>query len=243
MLAAVDRAVARSARCPPDGERNDVPPVRRGRPPPRRRCRRLCGRRQAPNRSNSGWLSRLSVQLVRSSAAAGSKPASESVSEVRSGWMIGSSRSSKSAFAGAAVTAEPVAIAAAARNAPTAPPMMTTRRRRTLALRDWCSPWCRRDQSFGCLPGAWVELRNLANLNDPVFLSGFVKLNVTSPVVNSKRPTSPACPTRYGSGPPAAIADSVANCSPSSDAPPTRAPSTSSCATMSPMFLAFTEPP
>ena len=46
-----------------------------------------------------------------------------------------------------------------------------------------------------------------------------------------------------GRGPPAAIAHIVANCSPSSDAPPTSAPSTSSCATMSAMFLAFTEPP
>ena len=85
-------------------------------------------------------LSRLSVQLVTSTAAAGSNPASESVSDVRIGWMIGSRRSSKSAFAGAAVTADPVAIAAAARNAPTAPPMTTTRRRRTLALRDWLFP-------------------------------------------------------------------------------------------------------
>lgn len=48
---------------------------------------------------------------------------------------------------------------------------------------------------------------------------------------------------RYGNGPPAAIAASVAKCSPSSDAPPTRPPSTSSWATMSPTFLAFTEPP
>ena len=47
----------------------------------------------------------------------------------------------------------------------------------------------------------------------------------------------------YGSGPPAAIADSVANCSPSKDAPPTRPPSTSSWATSSPTFLAFIEPP
>jgi hypothetical protein len=36
---------------------------------------------------------KLSVQLVRSSAAAGSKAASESVSDVRIGWMIGSRRS------------------------------------------------------------------------------------------------------------------------------------------------------
>ena len=50
------------------------------------------------------------------------------------------------------------------------------------------------------------------------------------------------CPS-YGSGPPAAIADSVANCSPSSDAPPTSAPSTSCCPTISPTFLALTEPP
>jgi hypothetical protein len=40
---------------------------------------------------------KLSVQLVRSSAAAGSKAPIESVSEVRIGWMIGSSSSSKSA--------------------------------------------------------------------------------------------------------------------------------------------------
>ncbi|SKS86058.1 triosephosphate isomerase [Mycobacteroides abscessus subsp. abscessus] len=40
-----------------------------------------------------------------------------------------------------------------------------------------------------------------------------------------------------------AIADIWANCSPSSEAPPTNAPSTSSCATISPTFLALAEPP
>src|SRR5690606_19211861 len=53
----------------------------------------------------------------------------------------------------------------------------------------------------------------------------------------------PPCSGGYGSGPPAAIADSVANCSPSRDAPPTSAPSTSPCETISPTFFAFTEPP
>ena len=57
-------------------------------------------------------------------------------------------------------------------------------------------------------------------------------------------PRLPAAISRdQGRGPPAAIAQIVANCSPSSDAPPTSAPSTSSCATISPMFFAFTEPP
>lgn len=46
-----------------------------------------------------------------------------------------------------------------------------------------------------------------------------------------------------GSGPPAAMADRVANSSPLSDAPPTRAPSISVCLVSSPTFLAFTEPP
>lgn len=46
-----------------------------------------------------------------------------------------------------------------------------------------------------------------------------------------------------GSGPPAAMADRVANSSPSSDAPPTRAPSISVCLVSSPTFFAFTEPP
>ena len=79
--------------------------------------------------------SKLSVQLVRSSAAAGSKAPIESVSEVRIGWMIGSIRASKSAFAGAAVTVEPVAIAAAAKNTPALAPMPTSSRRPALALR------------------------------------------------------------------------------------------------------------
>jgi hypothetical protein len=73
--------------------------------------------------------SRLSVQLVRSSAAAGSKTAIESVSDVRNGWRIGSRRSSKSAFAGAA---EPAAMAVAATNAPALSPTPDNRRRRVL---------------------------------------------------------------------------------------------------------------
>lgn len=46
-----------------------------------------------------------------------------------------------------------------------------------------------------------------------------------------------------GSGPPAAIAESVANSSPLSEAPPTSAPSMSGAAISSPTFLALTEPP
>ena len=72
--------------------------------------------------------------------------------------MIGSSRSSKSAFAGAAVTAEPVAIAAAAINA-TGPTHDAHPTPAPLALPDCVSRWHCRDQPFGCLPGAWVELR------------------------------------------------------------------------------------
>ena len=47
----------------------------------------------------------------------------------------------------------------------------------------------------------------------------------------------------YGSGPPAAIAHSCAKPSASRLAPPTSAPSTSGCATISPTLLGFTEPP
>ncbi len=77
-------------------------------------------RRRSPVSIEFRSARRLSVHEVRSVARAGSKPASESVTWVKMGWMIGSRRSSMSALAGAA---EPVAIAAAATNAPTPAPM------------------------------------------------------------------------------------------------------------------------
>ena len=113
--------------------------------------------------------SRLSVQLVRSSAAAGSKTATESVNDVRSGWMIGSSRSSKSAWAGAAVTADPVAIAAAARNTPAPAPTPTSRRRPALAFRACFLP---SRPAIRFPRGVCIgQLR--AQLAEPVLLSGF----------------------------------------------------------------------